>query len=336
MTIPAFHHSRRLRLRHLHRLLVPPSPLWPRLHHRRLLPRVSCADYTDNCLNWARAGECKANPGFMLNECRQSCGACDAYAVRLGAAETCGDDLPRAQCTALVGGGACVANRQAMQEECREACGFCNRSAVKEPPRDTANHGCPDGSDLGGGAYSQDPPPAPPRSPRSPRSPHLPHLPPRPPPPPRSDEALSQAAQHPQGLRPRKKKRQSQEAQRHEAAAAAVAAAALEHRKPSRRAPRGADGPAEEAPVSPALERRRRLHPAEAAEAAEPGLPEDAGLHLPFTLVQGLLLVLVGFVLRGWVDRARRRSAAGGARSRAPARMGVVARPVGARSAMAV
>ena len=53
-------------------------------------------------------------------------------------------------------------------------------------------------------------------------------------------------------------------------------------------------------------------------------------------LVQGLLLVLVGFVLRGWVDRARRRSAAGGARSRTPARMGVVARPVGARSATAV
>ena len=38
--------------------------------------------------NQARGGECTRNPGFMLGECRQSCGACTEYKVRLGAPET--------------------------------------------------------------------------------------------------------------------------------------------------------------------------------------------------------------------------------------------------------
>ena len=55
-------------------------------------------------------------------------------------------------------------------------------------------------------------------------------------------------------------------------------------------------------------DRRRRLHPADAPETAR--LP-DAAHFWPFALVQGLLLILVGFVLRGWIDRARRRPSAG-------------------------
>ena len=34
------------------------------------------------------------------------------YQVRLGAPETCADDLPTEQCASLVGGGACGAQRQ--------------------------------------------------------------------------------------------------------------------------------------------------------------------------------------------------------------------------------
>ena len=57
-------------------------------HTKADASKGSCADYSDNCLSWARGGECTRNPGFMLGECRQSCGACTEYKVRPGAPET--------------------------------------------------------------------------------------------------------------------------------------------------------------------------------------------------------------------------------------------------------
>jgi hypothetical protein len=37
---------------------------------------IVCADLSQNCLSWARSGECQSNPGFMASECAQSCGKC--------------------------------------------------------------------------------------------------------------------------------------------------------------------------------------------------------------------------------------------------------------------
>jgi hypothetical protein len=31
------------------------------------------ADNNPNCVSWANAGECKNNPGYMLNLCKEAC-----------------------------------------------------------------------------------------------------------------------------------------------------------------------------------------------------------------------------------------------------------------------
>jgi hypothetical protein len=51
---------------------------------------VGCQDAEAECEEWAFAGECKANPKFMLKRCRRSCDVCDPAATEedpaLGAA----------------------------------------------------------------------------------------------------------------------------------------------------------------------------------------------------------------------------------------------------------
>eukprot|EP00325_Prymnesiales_sp_UTEX-LB-985_P006095 CAMPEP_0174705222 /NCGR_PEP_ID=MMETSP1094-20130205/8526_1 /TAXON_ID=156173 /ORGANISM="Chrysochromulina brevifilum, Strain UTEX LB 985" /LENGTH=299 /DNA_ID=CAMNT_0015903357 /DNA_START=111 /DNA_END=1011 /DNA_ORIENTATION=+ len=128
-----------------------------------------CADLQQNCLSWARSGECERNPGFMETECAQSCAACgEGHAVPfLGApTSTCFDSEHHAECESLKSLGACTSQRSYMQEACRRTCELCNASkdafpGGKEPERDdTAAHACPDGSDLGGGEVlikSEDP-----------------------------------------------------------------------------------------------------------------------------------------------------------------------------------
>ena len=37
----------------------------------------ACIDQNPNCAGWAAAGECLANPGFMLTNCARSCDSCD-------------------------------------------------------------------------------------------------------------------------------------------------------------------------------------------------------------------------------------------------------------------
>jgi len=42
-----------------------------------LFATVAYADTNANCADWAAAGECEANPGYMLDACKD---ACSAYA----------------------------------------------------------------------------------------------------------------------------------------------------------------------------------------------------------------------------------------------------------------
>jgi hypothetical protein len=35
-----------------------------------------CVDANEDCGAWAKSGECKNNPGYMLVSCRKACGAC--------------------------------------------------------------------------------------------------------------------------------------------------------------------------------------------------------------------------------------------------------------------
>jgi len=41
-------------------------------------PTPPCSDGNQMCADWAAMGECEANPGWMLVNCRQSCGECSA------------------------------------------------------------------------------------------------------------------------------------------------------------------------------------------------------------------------------------------------------------------
>lgn len=36
-----------------------------------------CTDWHEQCNEWARAGECTDNPGYMIDQCRRACRTCD-------------------------------------------------------------------------------------------------------------------------------------------------------------------------------------------------------------------------------------------------------------------
>ena len=36
----------------------------------------ACVDAHAECSNWAKADECRNNPGFMLESCKRACGVC--------------------------------------------------------------------------------------------------------------------------------------------------------------------------------------------------------------------------------------------------------------------
>ena len=53
-------------------------PLWKPAKAR------TCADSLPNCGQWAKAGECTANPGFMMGSCPRACGKYDAAPLPAG------------------------------------------------------------------------------------------------------------------------------------------------------------------------------------------------------------------------------------------------------------
>ena len=55
-------------------------------------PPVSapCVDQSSRCTEWRRAGECTANPAFMLSTCRKSCGACSKQSTGTGLSSATG------------------------------------------------------------------------------------------------------------------------------------------------------------------------------------------------------------------------------------------------------
>lgn len=254
-----------------------------------------CVDLNQNCLNWARRGECHSNPDFMRDECSQSCGLCGPTDARplLGRPETtCIDTAPSASCASLVHLGACATQRPYMLEACRRSCEFCNASADafgpegKEPQRDdTAAHACPDGSDLGGGQVlvaSKDPKKI-------------------------AEEEFSEgAADGADGAvvgNAAVAKAVKRQLDGDEAAAATATGAGATARSAASGA---AMGGAAAAAGSPA--RRHGSHSvASLQDDSHEHLALDAALaSWPFMMVQGLLLLSAGYFVRGCVDRRSR------------------------------
>ncbi len=242
-----------------------------------------CVDLNQNCLNWARRGECVKNPSFMKDECAQSCGMCadrDAHPL-LGRPEvTCVDTAPAASCASLVHLDACTSQRPYMLEACRRSCNFCNASADafpegKEPQRDdTAAHACPDGSDLGGGKVliaSKDP--------KQIAAEEFAD---------QQDQAASATLLHPPGPPRSPESHESAGQRRSKRSAAATVVAATEV-------------------ASPKLSPRRRDSVASLQDDAHEHLALDAAVaSWPFLLVQGLMLLAAGYSLRGAIDRRAR------------------------------
>ena len=79
---------------------------------------VVCEDSQPDCVGWARAGECDANPQFMREACQKSCRICG------GATEECVDDNT-ADCPGWANDGQCETNPEYMLYSCKKSCRVC-------------------------------------------------------------------------------------------------------------------------------------------------------------------------------------------------------------------
>lgn len=91
-----------------------------------------CTDQHANCSLWANKGECDANPYWMHDFCRVSCGTCHSHAKKTlevmeqrkcTSESTCEDcDL---RCATWTAAGECHANPGYMRSFCAVSCGLC-------------------------------------------------------------------------------------------------------------------------------------------------------------------------------------------------------------------
>lgn len=91
----------------------------------------SCVDDTDSCREWAAAGECIANPEFMLSSCARSCGKCDGVRAveRRPRRPGCADEADYG-CAARAARGECDSDKGEMLFRCPESCRVCQWSSL--------------------------------------------------------------------------------------------------------------------------------------------------------------------------------------------------------------
>lgn len=109
---------------------------------------ITCDDGHEMCAEWARIGECEANSGYMLENCKRSCKLCveddrnakiyAAYYRKRFDGSPCRDDHD--DCPHWKSEGKCESNVHFMVEQCRSSCSMCSgqthsRSSIL-PPKD--------------------------------------------------------------------------------------------------------------------------------------------------------------------------------------------------------
>merc|ERR1719394_1002456 len=108
-----------------------------------------CSDDNQNCGNWAASGQCQANPAYMLENCRLSCGVCSpptqapAPPTQAPAPPTpCTDE--NQNCGIWAASGQCEANPAYMLVNCALSCGVCSppTQAPAPPPCTDENQNC--------------------------------------------------------------------------------------------------------------------------------------------------------------------------------------------------
>ena len=85
-------------------------------------PEPGCGDSNEQCVNWANAGECDANPGFMTTSCKWSCGLCKGGTPPKKKA-SCADT--NRMCATWASIGECESNPGFMKVQCPVTCRMC-------------------------------------------------------------------------------------------------------------------------------------------------------------------------------------------------------------------
>ncbi|XP_055868375.1 balbiani ring protein 3-like [Biomphalaria glabrata] len=70
----------------------------------------------EDCIAWAKRGECQGNPIWMKTNCRKACEKC---------AKNCSNVWPDEDCSKWAARGECSKNKQWMVKHCKESCGGC-------------------------------------------------------------------------------------------------------------------------------------------------------------------------------------------------------------------
>jgi len=88
--------------------------------------RETCKDLNPACADWSANNQCGANPEYMMQNCRKSCGACsDSAASGDDDEPPCVNTSPNNDCEYWSTMGECTANEAFMRTGCARACGFC-------------------------------------------------------------------------------------------------------------------------------------------------------------------------------------------------------------------
>ena len=89
--------------------------------------RETCRDDNASCDEWAKGGQCAANPAFMHESCRRACGICssDGAADAEGSGVLCVNTAAEHDCEYWSTLGECTKNEAFMRGGCARSCGFC-------------------------------------------------------------------------------------------------------------------------------------------------------------------------------------------------------------------
>ena len=84
-----------------------------------------CVDLNGSCAYWASIGECEANPGYMLRNCKKSCNVCGVDVEELipTASSACIDQI--IHCPTWAAMGQCESNPVWMNDFCKISCNSC-------------------------------------------------------------------------------------------------------------------------------------------------------------------------------------------------------------------
>lgn len=108
---------------------------------------VGCEDEEEMCEEWAKMGECEANPNYMLKSCQKSCGTCgDSVAERSKKIRTlmksnCLDSND--ECDKWASQGECDANPNYMLNSCKKSCFVCGDDDYENMLLDGSDFGVP-------------------------------------------------------------------------------------------------------------------------------------------------------------------------------------------------